>query len=1721
MAKRLTALFLSIIMTLGVVPTNVFAQGEPAVPALTKETGVEAALPENRNPKTNWDEEAGKGDERNWPVDIAGGQRLVRVRTTEPTQITDLNYDGTYTNANGRDVIKLLYKEKSQAVSGVWYRMVLKFDSKLFNQIDWKASYAEGTDAKQYKFSDAKGKNEKWLDLGSMTGAKGQSRRNLPIHLVLKDGTTIKALGEENFSVQMRLMDDKFQRIYAMAPKGSSMDYTTYTKSTTIPLANDIDMAFYKGGKAQSLPYALQNGFYSSFVADPTENKELSYIYNNYENQEDLAKLAVLSTQYQAQRSVGDPKDEQEGKPAAYVQIFDASFVDYLNPDKNDNIAYTNVLNWSRQKAGNKVVKVGIKKEQINYKYDANGNKKFAYVVLASSKYQNPNTEKVVRVHNDNFWAILNYSEGYITTVDYMVDKNKFADTFKSSGKNKVDFPIMSGWVDSNPNGWAVYERTFDKDMVLPKGYKSPIIDTSVGINNDGVLFQIGDPNDALVRRPQGYYNGGAAGIGGLDQITQEGVSGQYSYTLREGATIKKGDKVRVLLQDYGKENLPVGFYNLETGTERDQFKPVLSLGEEGTGTNKRRVLTTHIYKDYKTDRGYYKVRYTPKGQSKEASFEFKIVKAGLGVKWEPTDPKMITGSQNPAVTPAFGNFKIDLGKVEPGTDLIIESYNSKGELQEGETASMTFDKFKRVDNYTDLSWLDLMDNMSLLTLKKSLYRPYQEMYTNDYAMSEEGLKDNQKINQIYRDPRSLPTTEDAFKHDTESIQGFTRYDGGTLRLLYVDKDGKRYIAKANAAENEYDKDGNITTNATKKVKVYDKDYDAFPYEVFLKQFDPTRNAPVSGETFKLYKDMRFLANTSDGSSVPSDWLENRVKARVLFNATDGAFEGNKKQDVRIVPDNVKFYEEDGYKANGFEGANVAENTGDKFAANPTAQGKTFLGWVTEAGKTKLGKTVTTAAEFEKLAKDTEKFTAGTPVERHLVVYAVWSEEKLVTFDANGGKFEDATTTKGVTTNEDKTVTAPTAPTREGYKFLGWASKSDATKAEDGILANISEAKTVYAVWEKVAKTDAEKNEPQGQKISAKVGDTVKAEDGIKNKDELTNVKSYTFKEPVDTKTAGEKDAVVVVTYKDGTTDEVSIKVNVAEKTANKVQPSYTEADAEVGKQTTITAPNFTDDASKDVSKPEGTKFALGEKAPDGAKINPDTGEITYTPANGTAGTEVKIPVVVTYKDGSTDNVVANVTVAPAQTDAEKNPAVAPATTEVKDKTKLTDKEKEKVVEAVKKANPEAKEVTVGDDGKATLTYKDGSTNEIPGDKTVTEKAKTDAEKNPAVAPATTEVKDKTKLTDKEKEKVVEAVKKVNPKAEDVTVGDDGSVTLTYPDKSTNTLTPDQTVTQKQKPTPGGNTPGGTTPTRKPGRTTEDSSKRTTDRTNGKDRVETAIEISKKYFRQANTVIVVDSKDFPDAMTASVLSKLLKAPILLTNTHKLDPRVAAEIQRLGAKDVIIVGGNSSVSDAVKRELAKFDKDTVERIYGKDRYETSAQVARRVVGITGKLGHAVVASGQVFADALAVAPYASREGYPILLVKANNLPKSVKDAITELAINKVTIAGGYATVNRSLEASLPTVVERLRGNTRYETAIAIADKHFSGSKETFLANGEQWMDALVIGPVGGMLNMPILLTGANSAPQSLRDYIAKSNIEKITAIGGRSMVSDKVLNELSK
>ena len=292
-------------------------------------------------------------------------------------------------------------------------------------------------------------------------------------------------------------------------------------------------------------------------------------------------------------------------------------------------------------------------------------------------------------------------------------------------------------------------------------------------------------------------------------------------------------------------------------------------------------------------------------------------------------------------------------------------------------------------------------------------------------------------------------------------------------------------------------------------------------------------------------------------------------------------------------------------------------------------------------------------------------------------------------------------------------------------------------------------------------------------------------------------------------------------------------------------------------------------------------------------------------------------------------------------------------------------------------------------------------------------------------------------------------------------------------------------------------------------------------RIDGPDRIETGINISKKYYDKAKTVILVRHDLFPDSMTASVLAKLKDAPILLNPTNKLDPRVAAEIKRLGAEEVIIVGGPDSISEKVRGDLKAYDKDKdVERIAGIDRYGTSEMVARRVVGITGKKYTGVVASGQVFPDALSVGTFASRDGYPILLVKKDMVPGQVERAIKDLEIKKTYIAGGTNTISKLTEAKLPSVVERMAGRDRYETSVAIAKSKFKDSRDAFIASGEEFADALVISPVSGKYNRPTLLASRNKTSNALvKKYISDTRMHTITAIGGERYLPYSILLDL--
>lgn len=173
--------------------------------------------------------------------------------------------------------------------------------------------------------------------------------------------------------------------------------------------------------------------------------------------------------------------------------------------------------------------------------------------------------------------------------------------------------------------------------------------------------------------------------------------------------------------------------------------------------------------------------------------------------------------------------------------------------------------------------------------------------------------------------------------------------------------------------------------------------------------------------------------------------------------------------------------------------------------------------------------------------------------------------------------------------------------------------------------------------------------------------------------------------------------------------------------------------------------------------------------------------------------------VTINYPDGSQDTIPGSDLVRQS-TDADKTtPSIPETKVPVADPSHLTDSEKDQVKTNVTDANkdnlPSGSQITVGNDGTTTVTYPDGSKDTIPGDKVV--EGKSDADKNESKVPGDkVKVDDPNKLTDSEKEELSNNLEKLNPGTV-VTIADDGTATLTYPDGSTNTIPGSQLVTAK------------------------------------------------------------------------------------------------------------------------------------------------------------------------------------------------------------------------------------------------------------------------------------------------------------------------------------
>lgn len=293
----------------------------------------------------------------------------------------------------------------------------------------------------------------------------------------------------------------------------------------------------------------------------------------------------------------------------------------------------------------------------------------------------------------------------------------------------------------------------------------------------------------------------------------------------------------------------------------------------------------------------------------------------------------------------------------------------------------------------------------------------------------------------------------------------------------------------------------------------------------------------------------------------------------------------------------------------------------------------------------------------------------------------------------------------------------------------------------------------------------------------------------------------------------------------------------------------------------------------------------------------------------------------------------------------------------------------------------------------------------------------------------------------------------------------------------------------------------------------------------GNNRYETAVEISKKGWNSSDYVVLANGEDFADALCAAPLAKKLNAPILLTEKNGLNPAAKAELKRLNAKHVVIIGQYGAVSKSAE-DSAKAVTGDVKRIGGADRYETSALIAKEL----GTSTEVAIASGEDYPDALSIASIAASEKMPILLTSKDALPGKVADYINtnKDSITKTYIIGGEGAVSENAAKAAGKNEVRLGGKDRFDTNAKVLSSFEDelNYKNVYVAvgngaKGTGFADALSGAALASKTSSPVVLVYKDLAGETV-DMLTKELAPKknVIALGGAAVVPDSIITKIN-
>jgi putative cell wall-binding protein len=240
----------------------------------------------------------------------------------------------------------------------------------------------------------------------------------------------------------------------------------------------------------------------------------------------------------------------------------------------------------------------------------------------------------------------------------------------------------------------------------------------------------------------------------------------------------------------------------------------------------------------------------------------------------------------------------------------------------------------------------------------------------------------------------------------------------------------------------------------------------------------------------------------------------------------------------------------------------------------------------------------------------------------------------------------------------------------------------------------------------------------------------------------------------------------------------------------------------------------------------------------------------------------------------------------------------------------------------------------------------------------------------------------------------------------------------------------------------------------------------------------------------SETVIVATGMAFPDALAASGLAGIHKAPLLLSGPGGLPSVSKNEILRQRATKAILIGGTAAVVPQVELDLLELGipQTQIIRHAGHDRLDTMRHIYAENDG-WGPM--AIITNGFDFPEACCATSVACAAQAPIFMTdRFGNLDAQTEELILSSGFTSFLLIGGPTLISPRTEAAMKSRfgsdnVVRLTGMNHYDVSIEVARWAVESDLLSFttigIATGRSFPDCIVGGILQGLSGSVLLLS----------------------------------------